>query len=91
MATNLTTEQTAAILTRKFLVVKGSKVLGIQCNQRVRITGVTPMGADFSHAAKVTVVVGGAAQRTLWVSHPNRLLDENFNLSDGGDDKIRLN
>lgn len=74
--------------TKFFLVVKGSKDLGIAKGQRVQIVDVEPMGADVNHAAKVRIMVAGKT-RTLWVAHPNRLLDPEFNLSLGAD-KVRL-
>ena len=86
----LTDAQIASIKARKLIVTKGCKALGVRSNERLSILEITPMGAEFSHAAKLRVAVGGRAM-TLWVAHPNRLLRSDFNLTCGGSETIRVN
>jgi len=66
----------------KFIVTKGCDDLGISKGQIAELFDVKPMGADFSHAAKVFLRIAGRT-KVLWVAHHNRLNGEAFNLTSG--------
>lgn len=61
-------------------VIKGSPKKGICKGQTVTILSIEPMGPDFSHSAKIKIQIGDKTH-TGWVSHPNRVNDDAFNVS----------
>jgi len=68
-------------------LVKGCKARGLDKGITVRVVGITPLGAEYSHAVKVTFrpVNGFSAGKTFgfYVRHANRLTDPVVRLNDG--------
>jgi hypothetical protein len=69
----------------KLKVVKGSKNLDLPKGVSLRVTEITPMGADYSYSVKVRIQTlngfGAGSFRTIYARHMNRLSDDVVALS----------
>jgi hypothetical protein len=76
-------------------VAKGCNNLGIIKGSHARVTEVMPMGPEFSHEVRITLMLlsGSKAGKSqmLWVRHPNRLADLTINANNGNPlNKVQL-
>jgi len=71
----------------KIVIEKGCKARNVAAHVSGQITDITPLGADYAHAVRVTfrLLNGFAAGQTrvFFARHANRLADPLVNLNDG--------
>jgi len=63
-------------------ILKGCNARNIRKGTTWHVREVQPMGAEYSHQARV-VLTHGSRVLTFWARHPNRLNDATVRLNDG--------